>query len=140
MENTKNYVTQLELERAHNALRIDLKKDITTVDDKVDDLRDIVLPMVESSKQTAENTRQIAVSMERFTSEQRQTNGKFYDKFNQNDVTFADIRGQFDAVGIRLSAKTEEKKMNAGLLTTVIVVCGGIITAIFQFAPTLFNQ
>ena len=139
MENKKEYVTQLELERSQNQLRTDLKKEIGVVDDKVDSLRDIVLPMVEASKQTATNTKKIGDLMERFTDEQRRTNGKFHEKFNQNDVTFAEINGQFEAVGIKLSAKSEEKSNNTKLILGVLSGIVALITLIFQAAPNFFN-
>lgn len=140
MENKTDFVTKLEFIKATNTMRDELKSEIGSVDDKVDNLRDIVLPMVQSSKQTAENTKKISELLERSTEEQRQTNGKFYSKFNEHDVSFEAIKGQFDAVGIKLNAKTEEKKLNAGLLTTIIVAIAGIITTMFQYAPNIFGQ
>ena len=57
MENPKSYVTRLELERTQSNLKTELKKEINAVDDKVDGLKELVLPLVETSKQTAENTK-----------------------------------------------------------------------------------
>lgn len=139
MENKENYVTKLEMERAHNLLTQNLEKKIVDVDDKVDSLRDIVLPMAESSKQTAENTKEIANTMKAFTEEQRQTNGKFYNRLHQHDLAFSGISGQFDAVGIQLAAKTEEKKNNTALWVAILTVIGGIVVGIFQAAPSFFN-
>lgn len=114
--------------------------EVDLLDNKVDSLRDAVLPMIGLLQQTAENTKTMSEELKASNAEQRKTNGKFFEKLNSHDVLFEGVKGQFVEVGVKLSAQTEEKKMNAGLLTTVIVVSGGIVTAIFQFAPSLFNQ
>lgn len=139
MEDKKEYVTPLELERSHNQLRSDLNKKIGVVDDKVDNLRDIVLPMVRSSEQTAENTKKMAESMERFTEAQRQTNGKFYQKLGEHDITFKSIEGQFSEVGIKLQYRAEDKSNNAKIWVAIIGLVGIAITIIFQAASYLFN-
>lgn len=136
----------LEVEMAKNVLRIEFNEKLAkvqdkihSVDDKVDNLRDIVLPMAESAKQTAENTKDMSSSLRLYTEEQRRTNGKFFDKLNDHDVLFASVKGQFDAVGVKLDAQTEAKKSNAALWTGVLATIGVIITAIFEFADTLFK-
>lgn len=140
MENPKSYVTQLELERSQNKIKSDLKKEITIVDDKVDGLKELVLPLVQTSQQTAENTKQIADTMRSFTDEQRRTNGKFHDKFHAHDVKFALIDGNFEAVGMRIDAAKENKTNNAKVITGVISAVAVIIGAIFAAAPYVFGQ
>lgn len=140
MENPKSYVTHLELERSQNKIKTDLKKEITIVDDKVDGLKELVLPLVQTSQQTAENTKQIADTMRSFTDEQRQTNGKFHDKLHTHDVKFALIDGNFEAVGMRIDAAKDNKTNNAKVITGVISAVAVIIAAIFAAAPYVFGQ
>lgn len=150
MENKTGYVTHIELELHTSKLRSDLKREIrlvdenlnakiSGVDDKVDGLKEIVLPMAESSKQTADNTKKTAELMERFTDEQRRTNGKFHDKFHNHDLKFSGIENEFAAVGVKLDARSEAKKHNVTLWTAIIGILGLVVSGIFQIAPLLFN-
>lgn len=151
MENKeKSFVTHLELELHGSKIRSDIKREIrlvdenldrkiVSVDDKVDSLKEIVLPMAESSKQTADNTRKTADLMERFTDEQRKTNGKFHDKFHNHELKFSAVDGRFADVGVKLDARTEAKKHNVALWTAILAIVGGVISGIFQVAPLLFN-
>ena len=82
MASEKEYVTRLELIKTQQDLKNDVTVKIDEVDKKVDTLNDIVLPLVESSKQTAVNTNRMASSLDKFTEEQRKTNGKFYDRLH----------------------------------------------------------
>ena len=52
----EKYVTHLDLMRSQKELKEDVHSKIDKVDGKVDYLNKIVLPLVESSKQTAKNT------------------------------------------------------------------------------------
>lgn len=140
MENPQDYVTQLEFERKQNEMRLALNKKITDVDDKVDNLKDIVLPMVRSSEQTAENTKEIAETMKSFTAEQRKTNGKFYQRLHEHDLEFSEVKNQFETVGVKLDARADVKMSNAKLLGIIIVGITGVITAIFQAAPSLMSM
>lgn len=139
MENPKSYVTRLELERTQSKLKSELKQEINAVDDKVDGVKELVLPLVETSKQTAENTKKIAETMKVFTDEQRQTNGKFYDKFHAHDLQFSVIDGTFNAVGLQIDAAREDKTNNTKLILGVISALSVIITSIFALAPYVFN-
>lgn len=136
----------IEVENAKNILRVEfneklekVESKITNVDDKVDDLRVMVLPMLESLKQTADNTKEMSGELRQYTAEQRRTNGKFFEKLSNHDVLFADVKGQFAEVGVKLSTQSEAKKSNAALWSALFVTIGGIITAMFQFAGTLFK-
>lgn len=139
MENPQDYVTHLEFERKQNEMRQALNSKIAAVDDKVDDLKEIVLPMAESSKQTAENTKEIANTMKAFTEEQRKVNGKFYERHHDHELEFREIKGQFADVGVKLAARTEAKISNTKLWVAIIAAFAGIITTIFQAAPSFFN-
>ena len=152
MENKKDqeYITHIEVELLQSRLRSDMKREIRmvddnlnskieVVDDKIDALREVVLPMAESSKQTANNTQRIAESMDRFTEEQRQTNGKFYDKLHTHELKFSGIDGKFADVGGRLDAQSESKKNNTTFWVAMIGFMGIVISGIFQLAPNFFN-
>src|SRR5699024_6920695 len=105
---------------------------INTVDEKVETLNDIVLPLVESSKQTADNTKQIATSLTEFTQEQRKTNGKFYDRLHDHELSINEL-------GQKTKSQTEEKKANATVTVAFIGVITVIITGIFNLAPLIFK-
>lgn len=150
MENPKEYVTHIELELEKSRMRSDWKRDIRSVDERhternektnerIDEIMELVLPMAESSKQTAENTRKTAELMERFTDEQRRTNGKFYDKLHVHDLQFSGIEGQFTDVSVRLNAQSESKKSNTTLWVALIGLIGIFISGIFALAPSLFS-
>ncbi|MET3658546.1 hypothetical protein [Sporosarcina psychrophila] len=132
MDQQAPYVTRLELIESQHRLKEDVSKRIDVVDEKVDTLRDLVLPMGESLKQTAENTRKMAESMDRFTEAQRGTNGRIYEKMNGHDVEFARLN-------VIAGSQTENKKTNAKVLVAVIGGIVTIITGLFALAPYLFN-
>lgn len=132
MDQQTGYVTRLELVESQHRLKEDVTSRIDGVDDKVDNLRDMVLPLLETSKQTAENTRKMAESMDRFTEGQRATNGRIYEKMNGQDVV---IEGLKHTAG----ANTDKKKSNALLIGTIITTVGGVITGLFALAPYIFN-
>lgn len=132
MDKQAGYVTRLELVEAQGRLKDDVTKRIDIVDEKVDNLRDVVLPLAESSKQTAENTRKIAESMDKFTDAQRGKNEVIYEKLNGHDVELA-------RVNALNGAKSEEKKASATVLVAVIGGVVAVITGLFALAPYLFN-
>lgn len=126
------FITHRELVRTQDALRSEMSGKIDSVDDKVDNLRDMVLPLLETSKQTAENTRKMAESMDRFTEGQRATNGKLYEKLNGHDVSIEGLK-------LTAGANVEKKKSNALLIGTIITAVAGVITGLFTLAPYIFN-
>lgn len=132
MDQQAGHVTRLELIESQQRLKDDVTKRIEGVDDKVDNLRDMVLPLLETSKQTADNTRKMAESMDRFTEGQRATNGRIYEKMNGQDVV---IEGLKHTSG----ARSEVKKANATIIVAVIGGVAAIITGLFALAPYLFN-
>lgn len=132
MEDEKKYVTELDLLKSNKQLENKMVERIESVDNKVDTLSEIVLPLVESSKQTAENTSRIAQNLDEFTREQRMTNGRFYDSLHAHEL-------ELSKLGHKHSAKVEEKKSMAKIVTTVIVALSGVILAIIELAPLLFK-
>lgn len=125
-------VSELDMYKSQQALKQDLTVQINNVDDKVDNLRDMVLPLVESSKQTAENTRKIADSMDAFTREQRSTNGKLYTRLNDHDK-------ELTYLGVKTKTQSEIKKANATIIVAIISIVGVVVGGIFALAPHLFN-
>jgi len=132
VEKQKGYVTKLELFESQQRLEKGVNKKIDAVDDKVDNLRDMVLPLVESSKQTAKNTERMVDSLDAFTKEQRKTNGKIYTQLNDHEKTLA-------VLGEKTEAKMEETHANAKVIVAVIGIIGIVVTGIFNLAPILFN-
>lgn len=132
MEEQTRLVTQLELVKSQQRLKDEMTGEIKQVDDKVDDLRSIVLPLVETSKQTADNTKNISDAINDFTKEQRKTNSNMWNKLNDHDVSLAEI-------GITSKTKSDTWKANAQIIVAVIGIIGLIITGIFNIAPLFFQ-
>ena len=132
MEEQTRLVTQLELVKSQQRLKDEMTGEIKQVDDKVDDLRSIVLPLVETSKQTADNTKNISDAINDFTKEQRKTNSNMWNKLNDHDVSLAEI-------GVSSKTKSDTWKANAQIIVAVIGIIGLIITGIFNIAPLFFQ-
>lgn len=132
MANEKEYVTKLELIETQLVLKNDVTSKIETVDKKVDTLNEIVLPLVESSKQTAKNTDRMATSMDSFVEDQRKRNGEFYDRFHEHDKAI-------DNLGLKTKYRTEDKKEMVKIIVAGISLAGIIVSGIFGLAPLIFN-
>lgn len=132
MEKQAGYVTRLELIESQQELKNDMNGKIEEVDDKVDHLNKLVLPLLESSKQTAKNTERMAQSLDEFTSEQRTTNGKMYSKMNDHDKSITELN-------IKTNVQSDVKNANAKIIVAVITAVGALIVGIFNLAPLLFN-
>src|SRR5699024_6918643 len=126
------YVTRLELIKTQQDLKNDVTVKIEEVDRKVDTLNEIVLPLEESSKQTAVNTNRMASSLDKFTEEQRKTNGKYYDRWPDHEQSLNDL-------GKKRKHQIETKRANATIIVAIITALGGLIVGIFNLAPLLFN-
>src|SRR5699024_7622700 len=87
---------------------------------------------VETSKQTAENTAKMALSLDDFAKEQRKTNGKFYDRLHDHELSINEL-------GQKTKAQVEEKKANATVTVAVISGSVGVTISIFNLAALLFN-
>lgn len=125
------FITYKDMAETQDALRRDLTARIDGVDEKVDDLRDLVLPLIESSKQTAENTRQIASSIEKFTDAQRKTNEEVGNALHAHDK-------RLDVVQKVTEAYSEQKKSNTAVIVAIISALTAVVTAIITIAPNIF--
>lgn len=133
------FITHRELVRTQDELRKELvgkiegsNRRLDDVDDKVDHLRDLVLPLLETSRATEKNTERMADGFERFAEKQTETNGRVYEKLGVHDV-------MFERINVSSGAQTEKKKANA---TIIVAVIGGITTLIaslFALAPLVFG-
>ena|SRR5699024_2099502 len=132
MANEDEYVTRYELIKTQNDLKNDVTERIDNVHRKVDTLNDIVLPLVESSKQTAKNTDRIATVLDEFTNDQRKRNGDFYDRLHEHDRAI-------DNLGLKTTYRTEDKKQMAKIIVAGIGLVATIVGGIFGLAPLLFN-
>ena len=128
----EKYVTHLDLMRSQKELKEDVNSKIDEVDGKVDYLNNIVLPLVESSKQTAKNTEKMTISMDKFTEEQRKTNNNIYKRINEQDVSLAEL-------GQVTSSHADKRKSNVTIIVAVIGAMATIITGIFGLAPYIFG-
>ena len=128
----EKYVTHLDLMISQKELKEDVNSKIDEVDGKVDYLNNIVLPLVESSKQTAKNTEKMAISMDKFTEEQRKTNSNIYQRINEQDVGLAEL-------GQVTSSHADKRKSNVTIIVAVIGAMATIITGIFGLAPYIFG-
>lgn len=139
LKDSSAFITHRELVRTQDELRKELaakvegtNRRIEDVDDKVDNLRDLVLPLLETSKQTAENTRKMADSMDKFTEGQRATNGRIYEKLNVHDI-------EFTRINVSSGAQTEKKKVNGTIIVAVIGAVTTLIASLFALAPLVYG-
>src|SRR5699024_7040514 len=132
MANEDEYVTRYELIKTQNDLKNDVTERIDNVHKKVDTLNDIVLPLVESSKQTAKNTDRMATVLDEFTTDQRKRNGEFYDRLHDHDRAI-------DNLGPKTTYREQDQKETAKVIVAAIRLVGIIVGGIFGLAPLLFN-
>jgi len=132
MKDLSAFITHRELVATQKDLHEDLSKEIDIVNGKVDNLRDIVLPLVEGIKQIAENTKQTAISMDEFVKEQRLTNGLTGDRINNQQIEIVGLQHKTDGI-------TEKKKSSAVIIVAVITGVPTIIVGLFQLAPLVFK-
>lgn len=144
MTNDKNYVTREELLEKEIKLNRDMlefydknSSKIEIVNDKVDDLKDMVLPLLESSKQTAKNTEKIASSLDTFINKQSETNGHLYSEISKQKEVLAERKGLVDSYQNMGKDRLEEKKMKNTTKGLIITGIAGIITTLITIAPSL---
>lgn len=125
-------VTRLELVESQHELKKEMNGKIESVDGKVDNLRDMVLPLIESNKHIERNTERTADIMEKFTDEQRKTNDTINKKLNSHEVSLTKL-------GVTSKSRSETWKANAQIIVAVIGILGLIITGIFNIAPLFFQ-
>lgn len=137
---SENFVTHKALNEAHKEIKqeimshvekVDVK--VVAIDNKVSQLNDLVLPMVLSMKQTADNTKEMSTSLKEFTRSQSETNNLIKDKLHDHDLSIQSFEGVVSLVNDR-------KKYNAGVIVALISLVGIVITGLFNLAPILFNQ
>lgn len=128
----RDYVTRLELAQSQYELKAEITEKVDAVDEKVDTLNNIVISLGESSRQTAANTERMVQSLDKFTDEQRKTNGKVYDRLHEHDLSLSEL-------GHESATQIEIKKINGKITAAVIAAVAGIIVAIFNLAPLIFN-
>lgn len=110
---------------------------IEIVNDKVDDLKEMVLPLVESSKATASNTERIASSLDTFINKQSETNTDLYGEISKHKEVLAERKGYMDIQKHSNKDRLEEKKMKNSTKGAIIAGVVGIITTLITVAPAL---
>lgn len=110
-----------------------LEDKVEIMDEKLDNLNKVVLPLTLAMEQTAENTKEISQSLKEFTKQQSKTNTLFHDKINDQAMTIKDIKNVTDGF-------TDKKKYNATVIVALIGLVGVFITGLFQLAPLIFTQ
>lgn len=125
-------VTELELVKSQQELKKEMNGRIDIVDGKVDNLRDMVLPLIKSNEHIEKNTERTADIMEKFTNEQRKTNDSIYKQLSSHEVSLTRL-------GVTSKSRSETWKANAQIIVAVIGILGLIITGIFSIAPLFFQ-
>ena len=110
---------------------------IEIVNDKVDDLKELVLPLVESSKATASNTEKIASSLDTFINKQSETNSDMYKKISKQNEILAERKGYIESKSGEGKVKLEENKMKNSTKGLIITGVIGIITTLITVSPAL---
>lgn len=128
----EKYATKVDLLQTKIDIENNLNNRIDNVDEKVDTLNQLVLPLIESSKQTAKNTEKMTTVLEEFTKDQRKRNGEFYDKLHEQEKALENLDTNY-------KYSVDEKGIRAKIVVAVITTVGAILTAVFGLAPLLFN-
>lgn len=143
-QENKNYVTREELLEKEMQIQREMmvfydknSQKIDTVDGKVDDLKDLVLPLVESSKATANNTEKIATSLDIFINKQTETNGDLYSKISNHRAILAERKGIVEAKERSKDEREESKEMKNSTKGLVITGVVGITLALIEIAPAI---
>lgn len=127
-----SYVTKLEMLEAQRDTEDKVFEKIGVVEGKVDTLNEIVLPLIESSKQTAKNTEKMAITMDEFTRDQRKRNSEFYNRLHDHDKSIYEL-------GLDTRTNVELKKERTKIIVAVIGVVSVLVGGIFGLAPFIFN-
>lgn len=135
---SEDYVTYREMTEHQEALKKDIlgqlgevEQQVELVEDEVNELKVLVLPLVVSMKQTAENTKEISESLKEFTRTQTQTNVIFQEKFSSQALDIQAVKNIADGL-------TEKKKYNATVTVGIIGLISAFITGMFTLAPLMF--
>lgn len=144
MTEKENYVTREEILEREIKLNKEMMQfyeknsaKIEIVNDKVDDLKELVLPLVESSKATASNTEKIASSLDTFINKQSETNSDMYKKISKQNEILAERKGYIESKSNEGKERLEEKKMKNSTKGLIITGVIGIITTLITVAPAL---
>lgn len=100
------------------------------IEDKVDHLTTIVLPLLVATEATAKNTERMVVAFDKFAERQITTNENLNNRVSAQDVTIEGLK--YISGGV-----TEKKKNNALIVSAAATVVVAIVTGIFQFAPVI---
>lgn len=144
MTEKENYVTREEILEREIKLNKEMMQfyeknsaKIEIVNDKVDDLKELVLPLVESSKATASNTEKIASSLDTFINKQSETNSDMYKKISKQNEILAERKGYIESKSSVGKERLEEKKMKNSTKGLIITGVIGIITTLITVSPAL---
>lgn len=130
-ESVKKELTK-RLEKAETqADKLDTK--INGIDDKVDQVKEIVVPLTIAMNNMADNSNKLVLTLEKFTESQAVTNGLFQKELHGQAITIEGLK----AIAARL---TEKKTYNLGVTVAAITLVGTFIGGLVTLAPMLFNN
>lgn len=98
------------------------------LDDKVDDLKIMVLPLLAATEATAKNTERMAVSFDEFAKSQSIKNDTIFNRVSAQDVTIEGLKHITNGI-------TDKKKYNVAIVVAAIGVVATLVTGIFNLAP-----
>lgn len=106
---------------------------INGIDDKVDQVRNVVLPLEVAMNSTALNTEKLVKAFDKFADSQEHRNTQFVEKFHTNDLKVASIENKTNNL-------TDRKTYNIGVTAAMITFAGLFVTGIFQLAPVIMTM
>jgi len=125
----KELTTRLEKAEVQHD-KLDAK--INGIDDKVDQVRNVVLPLEVAMNSTAENTKQLVENFAKFTDSQVSRNDLFVEKFHANDLKVAGLENVTNKFA-------DKKTYNLGVTVAFITFAGLFVTGLFQMAPVVMD-
>lgn len=151
IDDLKLFITKHDLLEKELSIKQEIKlsyekslEKIDAVEDKVDHLQFLVLPLIESSKATAANTEKLVNAFDKFAERQEQisqkqqdTNGHIYGKLSKHEVELAERKVKMDVLSDS-SHKSDTMKNSTKI--TIISVLGTIIVALVSATPLIASM
>jgi hypothetical protein len=147
IEEVSGFITVRELNRVKDSLEEDFRDEIKTVRDEVkrmntkfDGMKDLFLPLAKGFEMFTETQKETNVLLIENQKEQRLTNGLMGEQINKQGEQMKQYG--LEILGLHhVTKEIKDKKKNSFTLIGIVVTAvGGIIIALVNVAPLIFNR
>lgn len=153
-ENVSGYITHNDLMRMGDGIRdefhedlkvvrsevVDVRNELRNINSKFDGMKEVFLPLAKGFEMFTETQKETNVLLIENQKEQRLTNGLIGEQLSKQDERMN--KHDIEILGLHHETKDIKEKKNKSMvfIGVVITTVGGIIIAIVQIAPLLFNR